>query len=126
MAELLVTVSKVREVIGGEELRTDSQLPDALHHRVVSLLSGAMNRARKNGRATVRPEDLAGPRIAESAGVTVASRIQQLIRASDLRVDANLVDAVNAHVEAMLSEAVERARANGRSTVRPYDLPAIR
>ncbi len=126
MAELLVAVSKVREVIGEAELRTDSQLPDALHLRVVALVNGAMNRARKNGRATVRPEDLAGPRLDESTGVTVASRVQQLIRASDLRVDANLVEALNGHVDAILNEGIERARANGRNTVRPYDLPAIR
>ncbi len=126
MAELLVTVSKVRDVIGGADLRTDSQLPDALHNRVVALLNGAMNRARKNGRSTVRPEDLAGPRLDDSTGVTVASRVQQLVRASDLRVDSNLVDALNGHVQAILNEGIERARANGRSTVRPYDLPAFR
>ncbi|MDQ3931316.1 MAG: hypothetical protein M3252_00530 [Actinomycetota bacterium] len=126
MAELFVAVSKVREVIGEAELRTDSQLPEALHQRVVALLNGAMNRARKNGRATVRPDDLAGARLDDAPGVVVASRVQQLIRASDLRVDANLVEALNGHLEAMLSEAIERARANGRSTVRPYDLPAIR
>lgn len=126
MAELLVTVSRVREVIGGADLRTDSQLPEALHNRVVALVSGAMNRARKNGRSTVRPEDLAGPRLDESTGVTVASRVQQLIRDSDLRVDSNLVEALNGHVDAILSEGIERARANGRSTVRPYDLPAFR
>lgn len=126
MAELLVAVSKMRDVIGAAELRTDAKLPDALHQRVVALLSGAMNRARKNGRATVRPEDLAGPRGDTSTAVAVASRVQQLIRASDLRVDANLVEALNGHVDAILNEGIERARANGRNTVRPYDLPAFR
>lgn len=126
MAEMLVTITRVREVIGAADLRTDSDLPEALSQRVQDLVSGAMERARENGRATVRPEDVAGARVSDATDLTVATRVQQVIRDADLRVDSTLVEAINGHVQAMLAEGMERARANGRSTVRPYDLPAIR
>lgn len=125
MAEL-VTVSQVRDVIGGNDMRTDSGLPDSLDERVRDLLDGAIDRAQENGRATVRPEDLAGSQVDEPASLTVASRVKDHVKSADLRSDGNLPDAVNGHVQAILVEAIERARANGRSTVRPYDLPVIR
>lgn len=126
MAEQLVTVSKVKEVISGADMRTDGNLPDALNDRVRDLLNGAVNRARDNGRKTVRPEDLAGSSAYNASSVTVASRVRGVIGGADLRVDGALPDAVNGHVQAMVQEAIKRAQANGRSTVRPYDLPAVR
>jgi histone H3/H4 len=126
MAEQLITVSQVKEVIGGADMRTDGSLPDALHERVTELLNGAVVRARENGRKTVRPEDLAGGSANNPRSVTVASRVRSVISDADLRVDGSLPDAINGHVEGMLEEAIERARANGRSTVRPYDLPSVR
>jgi histone H3/H4 len=126
MAEQLVTISKVKEVISSADMRTDGSLPDALNGCVRDLLHGAASRARENGRKTVRPDDLGGRGVANPASVTVASRVRGVIGSSDLRVDGSLPDAVNGHVHAMLQEAIGRARANGRSTVRPYDLPRIR
>lgn len=126
MAEQLITVSQVKEVIGGADMRTDGSLPDALNERVSELLNGAVVRARENGRKTVRPEDLAGTGANNPRSVTVASRVRSVISAADLRVDGSLPDAINGHVEGMLEEAIERARANGRSTVRPHDLPSVR
>ncbi len=126
MAESVITVSKLREVIGGGDLRVDNALPDAVNRCVLDLVEGAVRRARQNGRSTVRPDDLAGQRAFDPVGVTVASRVQGLIREAGLRVDGNLVDALNGHVQAILKEGMEKARANGRSTVRPHDLPSIR
>ena len=126
MAEQLVTVSRVKNVISRADLRTDGSLPDVLNERVLDLLNGAMARARENGRKTVRPEDLAGRGAYNPESVTVASRVRGVIGAADLRVDGSLPDAVDGHVQAMVEEAVSRAKANGRKTVKPYDLPAVR
>lgn len=126
MAESVITISKVRDVISAAGMRTDSALPDELNQRVLTLISGAIQRARDNGRSTVRADDLAGQRAFDPVGVTLAGRVQAVIRAAGVRVGGNLVDALNGHVHAILTEGIEKARANGRSTVRPHDLPSIR
>ncbi|MGH3442142.1 MAG: hypothetical protein ACRDUY_08895, partial [Nitriliruptorales bacterium] len=123
MAEQLITVSRVRDVIGSKDKRVDSGLPDALNACVSDLLNGAMRRAKNNGRKTVRPEDLAGPGAYNAESLTVASRVKAAVSGQDLRSDSGLVDALNGRVQAMLGEAADRAGANGRSTVRPHDLP---
>lgn len=121
----LVTVSKVKEFISGKDMRTDGSLPDELDRRVNELLNGAVKRAKDNGRKTVRPEDLAGGSASGAASLTVASRVKNVVSGQDLRSDSGLGEAVNGHVQAMLAEACDRAKSNGRSTVRPYDLPKV-
>jgi len=54
--------------------------------------------------------------------VVVGSKIKDIVRQSELRSDGDLVKEVSERVHEMLEGAVERARSNGRSTVRPYDL----
>lgn len=125
MAEQLITVSKVKEYISGADMRTDGSLPDELNARVNDLLTGAVSRAQDNGRKTVRPEDLAGRAAGNPLSLTVASRIKGVVSGKDLRSDSGLPDALNGHIQSMLEEAVQRAKDNGRSTVRPYDLPRV-
>lgn len=52
----------------------------------------------------------------------VGSKLKTLIRDTGLRSDGELVDAVSAKVHQMMTVAMERAKQNGRSTVRPCDL----
>lgn len=54
--------------------------------------------------------------------VVVGSKIKDIVRQSELRSDGDLIKEVSERVHEMLESAVERARSNGRSTVRPYDL----
>ena len=54
--------------------------------------------------------------------VVVGSKVKEVIREAGLRSDGELVQAVSDKVYEMLDEAIERARANRRGTVRPYDL----
>lgn len=126
MAEQLVTVSKIREVVSGADMRTDSNLPDAFNACLHELLNGAIDRTRENDRATVQPADLAGQAAQNPASLTVASRLKEAIKAAGLRSSGELPGAVDGHAHAILEEAITRARANGRSTVRPHDLPTIR
>jgi histone H3/H4 len=127
MADQLVTVSQIKQVIGGADMRTDGELPNQLNDTVLEMLNGAIARAQENGRKTVRPEDLAGWETEEEpAGLTVASRVRGVVQSAELRVDSSFPDAVNSHVQSLLEEAIQRAQANGRSTVRPHDLATIR
>ena len=54
--------------------------------------------------------------------VVVGSKVKEVIREAGLRSDGELVAAVSDKVHGLLQEAIKRCTANGRSTVRPYDL----
>ena len=54
--------------------------------------------------------------------VIVQSKLKDAVKSLDLRMDGNLPDALNEKVHALLEEAGKRAKENGRSTLRPYDL----
>ena len=54
--------------------------------------------------------------------VIVQSKLKDTVKSLDLRMDGNLPDAVNDKVRQMLRDAAKRAKENGRSTLRPYDL----
>jgi histone H3/H4 len=58
MADSLIVQSKVKEAVKGLDLRMDSSLPDALNEKITALLEDAANRAKENGRGTLRPYDL--------------------------------------------------------------------
>jgi hypothetical protein len=58
VADSLVVQSKVKEAVKGLELRMDSNLPDALNAKISALLKEAADRAKQNGRGTLRPYDL--------------------------------------------------------------------
>ncbi|MEZ4454365.1 MAG: hypothetical protein R3B09_33240 [Nannocystaceae bacterium] len=54
--------------------------------------------------------------------VVVGSKVKEVVKAADLRSDGGLVEAVSNKVHDLLQEAIERCKANNRSTVRPHDL----
>lgn len=58
MAESLVVQSKLKETVKGLDLRMDGTLPDAVNEKVQKLLKEAAQRAKENGRGTLRPYDL--------------------------------------------------------------------
>ncbi|MBI3179137.1 MAG: hypothetical protein HYZ27_05715 [Deltaproteobacteria bacterium] len=56
--EVLVVASKVKEVVKSQKGQSSGDLVEALSEKVHELVLAAVNRAKKNGRATVRPYDL--------------------------------------------------------------------
>ena len=54
--------------------------------------------------------------------LVVGSKVKALVSKSEMRSDGSLIEAVSAKVEEMMEAAISRAKNNGRSTVRPYDL----
>ncbi len=54
--------------------------------------------------------------------VVVTSKLKEAVKGLDLRMSGDVPDAVNAKVQEMLKAAAKRAKENGRSTLRPYDL----
>lgn len=57
MTELLVVTSKVKEAISKADMNCSSDTPDALSSVVEFKIKKAVERAKANGRKTVRPED---------------------------------------------------------------------
>ena len=54
--------------------------------------------------------------------VVVTSKLKEAVKGLDLRMSGDVPDAVNDKVREMLRAAAARAKENGRSTLRPYDL----
>lgn len=54
--------------------------------------------------------------------LVVGSKVKEVIREAGLRSDGDLVQAVSDQVHKILGAAIQRAKANKRGTVRPYDL----
>lgn len=58
MAEMLVVVSKVKDVVKAAGCNVGGDFPEALSTHVEELIKKAVKRAEDNGRKTVRPSDL--------------------------------------------------------------------
>lgn len=54
--------------------------------------------------------------------LTVQSKVKEQIKTHGLNSAGDVIDAVNAKVSEMLNAGAERAKANGRKTVRGSDL----
>ncbi len=56
------------------------------------------------------------------ADYVVGSKVKALVKGSGMNTAGSLIDAVDAQVAALVKKAVERAKANGRKTVRDCDV----
>jgi len=52
----------------------------------------------------------------------VGSKMKDVVKSAGCMSSGGLIEAVSEKVHDMLSNATARAKGNGRSTVRPYDL----
>jgi hypothetical protein len=52
----------------------------------------------------------------------VGSKMKDVVKAAGCMSSGDLIEALSAKVHEILAGATERAKGNGRSTVRPYDL----
>ena len=56
------------------------------------------------------------------ADYVVGSKVKGLVKSSGMNAAGTLIDAVDKEVAALIKKAVERAKANGRKTVRDCDV----
>ncbi len=54
--------------------------------------------------------------------LVVGSKMKDVVKAAGCMSSGDLIEAVSNKVHEMLEQATARAKGNGRSTVRPYDL----
>lgn len=52
----------------------------------------------------------------------VGSKMKDVVKSAGCMSSGDLIEALSNKVHEMLANAAERAKGNGRSTVRPYDL----
>lgn len=55
-------------------------------------------------------------------GLTVASQVRELIKKSEMNCGGDFCDALDKRIEALVNDAVARAKTNDRKTVRAGDL----
>jgi hypothetical protein len=60
--------------------------------------------------------------MAKQEVVIIASKAKDVVKAAGCQSSGDLVEGLSDKVHEMLKAAVARAKANGRATVRPYDL----
>lgn len=56
------------------------------------------------------------------ADYVVGSRVKSLVKESGMNSSGSLVDALDQEVKSLVRKAVQRAKANGRKTVRDSDV----
>jgi histone H3/H4 len=64
----------------------------------------------------------AASKAASLSNVVVASKVKDAIKSADVRMSSDFPEALNAEVQELIDKAAQRAKDNGRSTVRPSDL----
>jgi histone H3/H4 len=53
--------------------------------------------------------------------LVVASRVKEIVKFHDCRTGSDAVEALNRMVEWHVNQAIQRARSNGRRTLRAFD-----
>ncbi len=121
--EIVVVGSKVKDVVRSAGLTATDDLLGALNRDIHKMIQRAAQRAKANGRKTIRSYDLAClPRTTNRDLIVMSGRMRSVIGSAGLRSDGELVQAVSDKVHEILEDAIHRCTSNGRSTVRPYDL----
>ena len=71
----------------------------------------------KNGKTPAKKSKGASKEI-----LVVGSKMKDVVKAAGCMSSGDLIEALSERVHTMLADATTRAKGNGRSTVRPYDL----
>ena len=123
--EIVVVGSKVKDVIRSAGLRSDAAFDQALNAKAEEMLREAFSRARANGRTELRANDLScrcGARRSPTRAGSDNTAVKERIEAAGFTANSAFLSAVTGQIRHIVETAVERAKSNGRGTVRPYDL----
>ena len=115
--------SKVKEVIKEAGLRSDGELVQAASDKVHEILGAAARRAMSNRRTSLMFHDIDCWSDAASRPMLLRpGLLRRMLARHGLRGDPEFIRALSDTVHGLLADAIFRATANRRSTVRPYDL----
>jgi histone H3/H4 len=116
-----VVASKVKELVNGKGMMSAGDLAEHLSSTVEMWLSLGVKAAQANDRKTVRGSDVLAFAPGKSA-LVVVSKIKEFVNGKGMMSSGDLGDHVSGLAEWLLEQAVKRAGANGRKTVRGEDL----
>ncbi|OYT43744.1 MAG: DUF1931 domain-containing protein [Candidatus Aenigmarchaeota archaeon ex4484_56] len=54
--------------------------------------------------------------------LVVQSKVKDVVKEEDMNMSGDFAEALSTKVEKLIKDAIERAKANGRKTLRGYDL----
>jgi histone H3/H4 len=63
----------------------------------------------------------AAPKMAAAETLLIASKVRAAVKDSDCNFAGDALDGLNMYVHWLVTQATERAKANGRKTVRAHD-----
>ena len=116
-----IVASKVKEHINGKGMMSAGDLAEHLNKVLEMWLAQGVKAAQANDRKTVRDSDLLvfSP---SSTAFVVASAVKQYVNGKDMMSAGDLPEHASGLVLWLLDKSVERAKANGRKTVRGEEL----
>lgn len=121
--EIVVVGSKVKEVVKEAGLLSDDRLVQALSNDVRQLVAEAAVRAARNRRMSLKFHDIdCWSQTSHEESLIIPEAIARLMAKGGFGADRDFMLALSDKVQEILRDAILRAKANGRSTVRPYDL----
>jgi histone H3/H4 len=82
----------------------------------------AKKAAKKTAKKTTKKAAAKKPAAKQVEPLIVASKVKAFIKGKDKMTASETLEAINAKIYCMLEDAVCRAEANGRKTVKPQDL----
>jgi ribosomal protein S18 len=121
--EIVVVGSKIKEVVKEAGLYISDQAVMTLSQNLVKSLHDAFRRAERNRRYELIPLDLSYPdqttyRDDEILNMEILTRF---IPELGFILNSDFLPALNAQANRMIDIAIERANANFRDTIEPYD-----
>lgn len=116
-----VVASKVKEFVNSKNMMAAGDLAEHLSKTVGMWLDHGMKAAQANDRKTVRGCDLLCFTPGKM-GMVVASKVKEHVNGKNMMASGDLPEFVSGLAEWLLGQAVERAKANDRKTVRGTDL----
>jgi histone H3/H4 len=116
-----VVASKVKEMVNSKGMMASGDLAEHLSKHIEMWLGQGIKAAQANDRKTVRGSDM----LVFSPGkmsLIVASKAKEFVNGKGMMSSGDLAEHLSGLAEWLLAEAVKRAGANGRKTVRGEDL----
>jgi histone H3/H4 len=121
--EIVVVGSKVKEVIREAGLRSDGELVQAVSDKVHELLEDSVKRAASNRRRPLRFFDIdCWSEEAVRELIVIRDQIRDELDKSGFAADDAYIRTLSDTTYAVLDDAIFRAKANGRQTVKASDI----
>lgn len=120
---MLIVASKVKEMAKMMDCNTGGDAIEGLNEFATWVVGEACSKAQANGRKTVRSYDFVSSETNEpGATLAVASKVREAIKAAGMNCGGDALDGLNAYLGWLVAVGCNRAKQNGRKTLRRHDI----